>query len=118
MERIDFADIPDLVGITTMTATAAHAYEIADRYRELGAKVVLGGIHASLSPRWILASHCSGAVPKAAGAHLAPAISPLSTTIFVDYAVWHALGDGFSSPEPNMAFLRKELTESRRWLII
>ena len=50
VERIDYADIPDLVGITTMTATAAHAYEIAGRYRELGAKVVLGGIHASLVP--------------------------------------------------------------------
>ena len=50
VERIDFADVPDLVGIATMTATAAHAYEIADRYRELGARVVLGGIHASLVP--------------------------------------------------------------------
>lgn len=50
LEHIDFAELPDLVGITTMTATAAHAYEIADRYRELGVKVVLGGIHASLLP--------------------------------------------------------------------
>ena len=50
VERIDFADIPDLVGVNTMTATAAYAYEIADRYRKLGAKVVLGGIHASLVP--------------------------------------------------------------------
>jgi radical SAM superfamily enzyme YgiQ (UPF0313 family) len=50
VEPIDFADIPNLVGITTMTATAAHAYQIAGRYRELGAKVVLGGIHASLVP--------------------------------------------------------------------
>lgn len=51
LERIDFADIPDLVGITTMTATAARAYEIADRYRELGVTVVLGGIHASMVPK-------------------------------------------------------------------
>lgn len=50
VERIDFTDIPDLVGITTMTATAPRAYEIADRYRELGAKVVLGGVHASMVP--------------------------------------------------------------------
>lgn len=48
VERIDFWDVPDLVGITTMTGTALRAYEIADRYRELGAKVVLGGVHASL----------------------------------------------------------------------
>ncbi len=50
VERIDFADRPDLVGITTMTATALRAYEIADRYRALGTKVVLGGIHASMVP--------------------------------------------------------------------
>jgi len=50
VERIDFADRPDLVGITTMTATAPRAYEIADRYRALGTKVVLGGIHASMVP--------------------------------------------------------------------
>jgi radical SAM superfamily enzyme YgiQ (UPF0313 family) len=50
VEHIDFTDTPDLVGITTMTATAARAYEIADRYRELGVKVVLGGIHASMVP--------------------------------------------------------------------
>jgi len=50
VERIDFSRVPDLVGISTMTATAIRAYEIADRYRSLGAKVVLGGIHASMLP--------------------------------------------------------------------
>jgi radical SAM superfamily enzyme YgiQ (UPF0313 family) len=48
VEPIDFSEIPDLVGITTMTATARRAYEIAHRYRELGARVVLGGIHTSM----------------------------------------------------------------------
>ncbi|OFW56630.1 MAG: hypothetical protein A2Y75_08685 [Candidatus Solincola sediminis] len=50
VERLDFSEVPDLVGITTMTATAPRAYEIADRYRSLGSKVVLGGIHASMLP--------------------------------------------------------------------
>ena len=50
VERIDFSGNPDLVGITTMTATAPRAYEIADRFRELGSKVVLGGVHASMVP--------------------------------------------------------------------
>jgi radical SAM superfamily enzyme YgiQ (UPF0313 family) len=50
VERIDFSDVPDLVGITTMTATAPRAYEIADRYRSLGARVVMGGVHASMLP--------------------------------------------------------------------
>jgi radical SAM superfamily enzyme YgiQ (UPF0313 family) len=50
VERIDFSDVPDLVGITTMTATAPRAYEIARRYRARGSKVVLGGVHASMLP--------------------------------------------------------------------
>jgi radical SAM superfamily enzyme YgiQ (UPF0313 family) len=50
VEPIQFSDMPDLVGITTLTATARRAYEIADTYRGLGTKVVLGGIHASMIP--------------------------------------------------------------------
>lgn len=50
VEDIDFNDIPDLVGISTMTATAPRAYDIADTYRARGAKVVLGGVHASMLP--------------------------------------------------------------------
>ena len=48
--HIDFTDVPDLVGITTLTQTAPRAYDIADRYRALGARVILGGIHASMLP--------------------------------------------------------------------
>lgn len=65
LERIDFGELPDLVGITTMTATAARAYEIADRYRELGVKVVLGGIHASMVPEEAQAHADSVAVGEA-----------------------------------------------------
>jgi radical SAM superfamily enzyme YgiQ (UPF0313 family) len=42
--------MPDLVGITTQTTTAQRAYEIADRFRSKGVKVVLGGVHASFLP--------------------------------------------------------------------
>src|SRR5450759_4932998 len=40
VERIDFSDTPDLVGISTMTATAPRAYEIADAYKLSGARAV------------------------------------------------------------------------------
>lgn len=40
----------DLVGITTATATARRAYEIADNCRKKGQPVVLGGIHATVLP--------------------------------------------------------------------
>ena len=40
----------DLVGISATTSSATRAYEIADRYREMGIKVILGGIHPSTLP--------------------------------------------------------------------
>ena len=40
----------DLVGITAMTYQAPRAYQMADRYRAMGCKVVLGGIHPSVLP--------------------------------------------------------------------
>ncbi len=50
IEKIDFDKKVDLVGITTMTASSPRAYEIADRFREKGIPVVLGGIHATALP--------------------------------------------------------------------
>lgn len=38
---------PDIVGITTLAATARRAFELGDRFRALGAKVVFGGPYAS-----------------------------------------------------------------------
>ena len=40
----------DLVGITTTTCSAPHAYEVADEFRGRGVKVVLGGPHPTLLP--------------------------------------------------------------------
>jgi len=51
VEEIDFNKEADLVGITSMTATAPRAYEIADRFREKGILVVLGGMHPSALPQ-------------------------------------------------------------------
>lgn len=42
--------IPEVVGITVHTAFAARAYELARRYRALGSKVVLGGLHVTALP--------------------------------------------------------------------
>lgn len=49
-ERLDFNEDVDIVGITGMTAQICRAYEIADRYREKGVPVIIGGIHASTLP--------------------------------------------------------------------
>jgi radical SAM superfamily enzyme YgiQ (UPF0313 family) len=50
IEDIDFDTKPDLVGITTMTALAPRAYEIAQEFRKRGVPVILGGIHVSMLP--------------------------------------------------------------------
>lgn len=41
----------DIVGISAMTATVTWAYETADRLRERGVPVVLGGIHPTALPK-------------------------------------------------------------------
>jgi radical SAM superfamily enzyme YgiQ (UPF0313 family) len=48
---VNFSRAMDLVGITTTTCSAPHAYEVADEFRGRGVKVVLGGPHPTLLPR-------------------------------------------------------------------
>ena len=49
-DRVPFDGEFDLVGITAMTHQATRAYEIADRFRARGMKVVMGGIHPTILP--------------------------------------------------------------------
>ncbi len=49
-EELDFNGDYDLVGITAMTHQAVRAYQVADRFRERGIPVVLGGIHPTVLP--------------------------------------------------------------------
>ena len=51
VEEIDFSYPYDLVGITAMTAQIERAYQISDRFRSRGTKVIIGGIHATFMPR-------------------------------------------------------------------
>jgi radical SAM superfamily enzyme YgiQ (UPF0313 family) len=50
----NFGQLPledaDLVGITAFTGNINRAYELSALYRQRGARVVLGGIHASMMP--------------------------------------------------------------------
>jgi len=49
LEKIVYSDY-DLVGISVTTPIANRAYKIADKFRESGVKVILGGIHVSMLP--------------------------------------------------------------------
>ncbi|MBW2148074.1 MAG: radical SAM protein [Deltaproteobacteria bacterium] len=51
VEEIDFDEDVDLLGLTGMTMHAPRAYAIADRFRQRGIPVVMGGIHASSIPQ-------------------------------------------------------------------
>jgi len=50
IEQIDFNTDADLVGISFMTFNAPRAYEIADRFRAAGKKVIVGGYHPTFMP--------------------------------------------------------------------
>ena len=51
VDEIDFGADVDLVGLTVLTPLAPRAYEIADRFRSRGIKVVLGGVHVTMCPQ-------------------------------------------------------------------
>ncbi|MFH1478256.1 MAG: radical SAM protein [Candidatus Omnitrophota bacterium] len=48
LEDINFDKDYDLIGLGSMTQQATRAYEIADKFRKKGSKVVMGGIHATV----------------------------------------------------------------------
>jgi radical SAM superfamily enzyme YgiQ (UPF0313 family) len=51
LRDLRFSQAPDLVAISCLTASAPRAYEISRRFRQLGSKVVIGGIHPSAVPQ-------------------------------------------------------------------
>jgi radical SAM superfamily enzyme YgiQ (UPF0313 family) len=50
LEPVDYDHRPELVAVNVETYTARRAYQIAQRFRQTGAQVVMGGFHATLCP--------------------------------------------------------------------
>ncbi len=50
VETINFSNTYNLIAISFMTQQATRAYQIADKFKEMNVKVVLGGIHATVLP--------------------------------------------------------------------
>lgn len=61
VESIDFETDADLVGITAMTNMAPAAYHIAEKFRQRGKTVVLGGVHVTVSAQEAM-PHCDALV--------------------------------------------------------
>ncbi len=68
----DFDVDYDLVAISSLTTYAKTAFEVADRFRERGKKVVIGGIHATIMPEKAIEHADSVAIGE--GEHLWPRI--------------------------------------------
>lgn len=51
----------DLVGISTFTARAYDAYQVADKIRALGTRVIIGGLHVSALP-FEATRHCDAVI--------------------------------------------------------
>lgn len=64
---VDFNQKVDLVALTAFTAEIPSAFEIADRFRAKGVKVVMGGIHVSALPEEALQHADSVVVGEAEG---------------------------------------------------
>ena len=60
-QKIDKVREADLVGISTLTINAPHAYKRADELRERGIPVIMGGMHPSALPEEAL-EHCDAVV--------------------------------------------------------
>lgn len=56
-EKVDYDYPADAVGITAMTTQAPRAYKIADKFRQKGVTVIMGGFHPSVLPDEAL-QHC------------------------------------------------------------
>lgn len=50
VSMIDTLPEADLIGITTLTGTIGRVYELSGQFMDKGIPVILGGIHASMSP--------------------------------------------------------------------
>jgi radical SAM superfamily enzyme YgiQ (UPF0313 family) len=50
IEDIDLEMAPDLIGMTVISGSAPRAYGLADRFRDRGVPVILGGPHVTLMP--------------------------------------------------------------------
>jgi len=105
----DARDI-DAVGIGAMTTQARRAYELADAYRALGVKVILGGIHPSALPTEAL-EHADVVCKGDAEATLPHALTDLAGGTHQSIYDWRQL------PEAPIATPRKDLLDPADYLV-
>ncbi|NQU75706.1 MAG: B12-binding domain-containing radical SAM protein [Planctomycetes bacterium] len=100
----------DAVGIGAMTTQARRAYELADAYRQLGVKVILGGIHPSALPQEA-ALHADIVCKGDAEATLPRALADLAA------GTEKAIYDWQDNPDAPIATPRKDLLNASDYLV-
>jgi radical SAM superfamily enzyme YgiQ (UPF0313 family) len=107
--HVPTADV-DAVGIGAMTTQARRAYQIADRYRELGVPVILGGIHPSALPQEAM-GHADIVCRGDAESTLPRALRDLAGGCAAGLYDWQDV------PAAPIATPRKDLLDPRHYLV-
>src|SRR5512137_2381386 len=110
-DRVPFEGNFDLVGITAMTHQATRAYEIADRFRERGVKVIMGGIHPTV---------LTGEALEHADAVVVGEAEPVMGRLLADFLAGR-LAPVYQAPVPENDLLsvprpRREILAGKRYL--
>jgi radical SAM superfamily enzyme YgiQ (UPF0313 family) len=92
-ERIPFEEEFHLVGISCMTANSPRAYQVADKFRGKGIKVILGGIHPTILPDEALQHADSVVIGEAEG---------VWKRILADVMTGH-LQQKYNNPDPDLS---------------
>jgi radical SAM superfamily enzyme YgiQ (UPF0313 family) len=111
VEKIDFDEEADVVGVTAMTSTAPRAYAVADEFKRRGRTVVMGGVHPSALPDEALKHADSVCIGEAEGT---------LPRFFKDYADGAVQPTYRASdlPEPaKMAAPRRDLVDRKNYLV-
>ena len=95
-EAVDLNREADLVGISTLTMNAPHAYALADHFRSRSIPVIMGGLHVSNEPEEAL-QHCDAVVRGEA--------EGVMPTILADFARG-SMKKTYQSPQPPHAYGR------------
>ena len=101
----------EVVGIGAMTTQAPRGYALADAYRKLGVKVIMGGIHPSVLPQEALEHSDAVCVGDAEGTF---------PEVLNDIAAgreWRGIYDWRDFPEAPIATPRKELLNPKDYLV-
>jgi len=107
LEKINFDEKVDMVGITAMTPTVTRAYEISDSFRQKGVPVVMGGFHPSFMPQEAI-QHCDSVVIGEADAIWHNVLRDIESRKLKKFYKQNGFGSLDNMPVPRRDLLRRK----------